>query len=177
MLAPLFLAAGAALSPEPAAAAGEAQVQLLRGRGELFGPQGRSELERRRSITSHAGAVLTIEPGSEARVTWVGRASLTVEGPAELEWSPSWSDGQGLTWRVRRAGRLRLEVRRGGCRLEFPTADANFEVGRCAVSARSLPGGEFELRNEAGQPLLTAGPPLRAGRTRRLRAVYSAPWM
>jgi len=175
MLAPLFLAAGAALAPAPALDSGEAQVLLLRGRGELFGPEGRSELQRRRSVSSHAGAVLALEPGAEARVTWTGQASLTVEGPAELEWSPAWNDGRGLTWRIRKAGRLRLEVRSGPCRLEFPTADTRFQVGRCALSARSLPGGAIELRNDAGQPLLTAGPPLRPGQTRRLRAVYSAP--
>lgn len=172
MLAPLLLAVGLAPAPAPAP---EAEVRLLRGQAELFDAEGRTALPRREQLEVPGSAVLELAPGAEVTVTWPGRGSLTVEGPAELGWTPPWQDGQGLVWRVRSAANLRLESRGGRSRLEFPTAGARYVVRRSAISIRTLPGEEIEVRNDAGDPLLTSGPPLRAGRARRLAPAYSEP--
>ena len=51
-------------------------------------------------------------PGSEAEVSWSGRGSLRIEGPAEIEWDAPRGE-QPLAWRAYAFRRLSGELRRG----------------------------------------------------------------
>jgi len=69
-------------------------------------------------VGAGGGAYLELGVGSEVEVSWPGRASLRVRGPASLDWSEA--DPLRPALRIASLGSLELEVRRGGPTLDLP---------------------------------------------------------
>jgi len=140
---------------KPAPPGKEARIEVLRGRlgfvsggrsGELVGEAQTAVV----TGTSH----LEVPAGSRARVVFAGHASLTLWGPAALEWGTEERGGSPtLYWRVQDIAWLDIEVREGLSSLYLP-GGWFARVGSGSFHFEGLPSGALELLHRAGSPLV-----------------------
>ena len=93
---------------------------------------------------------LSLVASSKAELRWHRRASITLYGPCEIEWQPA-SPGARLEWSLKELNSASIEIRRGAAELalgECWIAD----IPRSSLELRGLPGGGYEVFQEAGDP-------------------------
>jgi len=162
----LLLAPLAAFAPqEPSAARPDvARVHVHEGRAVVTSGRGEA-LTLRASEERLVGGPAHVEvaPGTQVRLSWAGRASLEIYGPAALQWDlapggdepdpgslATWSS-RGLVWRFFDAAWIDVEVRRGRHFLHLP-GDWRAECAHGAWHVRGLASGPLELHCYAGEP-------------------------
>tara|TARA_R110002126_G_scaffold10067_15_gene45126 strand:+ start:3844 stop:5139 length:1296 start_codon:yes stop_codon:yes gene_type:complete len=141
-----------------------ARVEVHKGRCVLLA-EGKVERTLRSGATGDtAGRThAEIAAGSEVRLSWPGRASVYVWGPASLQWStdPTTSttddatstfSSESLTIQFFDIAWCDFEVRRGQHRLRLP-GHWRCDVENGATHFRGLPQGPVEVRHHAGSPL------------------------
>ena len=165
-----------ALGQEPSVAhPAVARVEVLAGRAVVH-TEGRAEqtLLRAGRAVVEGPAHLEVGAGSEVRLSWAGRASFHLWGPAAIQWRSipategsasglsSYSEER-LEWRLFDLTWADLEVRRGSHHLYLPD-DWRMSCDSGAWHFRRLPSGPLELRHHAGSPvtLTWLGDPARA---------------
>ena len=157
----LTLAAQGPLAPAPSAAL-QASVRVEIGRALLVSedhPRARLRAGERQAV---AGAAhLEVRTGSRATITWPGRGTLAVEGPAALEWRVA--DGAharttralpeaGLWIELHEVRRAAFEGRRGQHRLGLPGGWSLLAGGQ-AFQLTSSSSGAVRVDHQAGKPL------------------------
>ncbi|MDA1263570.1 MAG: hypothetical protein O2816_00655 [Planctomycetota bacterium] len=160
---PLALPTAGAPAPRPFTAQGEAGVCLVevrRGRVRVMTLDGsHREVTVGQPEAIRGRAHLEVPAGAEARIAWVGQASLTVWGPSALEWQiiarpnpagplPTVAPAN-IEWILFDLAWMDLEVRRGVHRLRLP-GDWSADIGHGAFALRGLPSGPIEMRHHAG---------------------------
>lgn len=145
---------------------GLARVEVVKGRAVVHAPSRAEQTLRRaeHALVEGAGHV-EVGAGSEVMLSWPGRASVHLWGPAALQWSPRAGAAgaprsdlptfpeDGLEWRIFDLAWADVEVRRGEHLVHLP---GGWRMD-CAVGAwhlRGLPGGPLELRHHAGTPMV-----------------------
>jgi hypothetical protein len=160
-LAPLILALLLASAP----VAGQVRIEVLEGRAQLVTAERVEQLAPNAAPrASSAAGHLTVRAASRLRLTWPGRASVLVQGPAALEWhadvgvpGPDGAPGRAaaadtLVLAVVELGQLDVEVRRGVLQLSLPES---WRASLCGVAVQlaALPSGAVELVHHAGAPV------------------------
>ena len=177
------LVAGSAPAQQPSAAhADVARVEVHQGRARIsHAGQEAMGLSRGDSALTEGAAHLELRPGGRARVSWAGRASLELWGPAAIQWESEAPSGpedpmrtfpdRGLEVTFFDVSWADFETRRGEHVLRMP-GEWRLDCRRGAWQLRGLPTGPLELRHHAGEAatLTWLGDPDRA---RPPLAVYS----
>ena len=149
---------------EPSAARADvARIQVESGRAVVT--SGRSDVLTLRAAEERlvgGPAHVEVAAGAQVRLSWAGRASLDIYGPAALQWDlapgeeepagalATWSS-RGLEWRLFDAAWVDVEVRRGRHFLHLP-GDWRAECAHGAWHVRGLASGPLELHCRAGGP-------------------------
>lgn len=136
------------------------RIEAITGRVQVFHADlGQVELVPRTHRSIAGSAHLEVPAGATCNLSWTGRTTVRVEGPASLEWQPSSASARSefprrpptnLTWNVFEAASLSIEVSNGTHRLHLP-GDWHVDLSRCWLEVRGLPQGTFELYPTAGQ--------------------------
>lgn len=153
------------LAPSEAPASARASVLVEEGRAWLVG---RSEpamglREGQRVSAPAEGGHLEVRAGSRAVVRWPGRASLTLEGPAAVEWRPGRAAADantgvpalptsGLDLHLHDLRRAAFEGRRGEHRL-FLGRDWVLPIQGQAVRVEQCSPEAVRVEHQAGPPL------------------------
>jgi hypothetical protein len=149
-----------------------ARVHVREGRATLLWEGGRRLLLEGETLADVRGtAFLKVGAGSIAELSFRERASLRIEGPAEVEWDPPSAD-EGPVWRALAFHGLDLEVRRGDAvvvlvrhRWQLQGTSGALQVTRAvgdAAKVHNRGGRAFVLRRLAeegedpGEPVVLA---------------------
>lgn len=150
LLAVPLLAAAGTPATEPSA-----WLELSSGRARLRHGGETLELGSGRALESRAGGTLVVDVGARVTVAFPERASLAIQGPAELTFAPPARAGANLRVDVLRARELNVETRRGATQLTLACGfqvEAGAGMFRCADRV----GGGAELANQGGAALRIA---------------------
>ncbi len=130
-----FLSVAVRAEDAPPPPPAEVVLEVRGGRASLVqGDEVRTLTRASRKRTVRGEAYVELGPGSELSLRWSGFSSLSVRGPAALEWTPSAADPARPVLRILRFGSLEAEVRRGEQELRLPRG-WTLRLGRGAVYA------------------------------------------
>ena len=133
------------------------RVEVRSGRAEIIQTVDSMQTVRRGSnVTLRGKAHLEVPAGSEVRVSYPGQASLSVWGPASLDWQsvPNQAEpGQNsIVWNLFQTTWCDFEVRRGTHHLNLP-GDWHAQMDGGSLRLRGLATGPLEMRLNAGRPV------------------------
>jgi hypothetical protein len=155
--------------PEPAFAladrsVGPVRIEVVDGRAQLVtAAQIEYLVADAPPLTVSDSGHLTVRASSRVRLTWSGRASVLVHGPAALEWrapdprkgaddASNRAGAEALELAIVELGELDVEVRRGTLQLSLPESWRATLRG-VAVQLTALPSGAVEFVHHAGPPI------------------------
>lgn len=148
----------------------DARVEVLAGRARLATESGLLDLAPGTALEVRGAAHLELVGPAEIALTWPSRASLSLGGPAVLEWSTD--DPASLRLRMIRAASADIELRRGALELELfetwsslPGPGAYFLASRPprGIQVVHRAGAEWTLEHVDLDPARSARCTLRAG--------------
>lgn len=146
LLAPL----AAALILAAVASAQEVRLSVETGRGLLVTDHGVNPLTRGRRVPPIQGpGHFELAPGARANLSWAGRCSVELRGPASVAWQPS-TGSHGLRLDFGALREVDVEVRSGSVRVGLPGA-WRAQLNEGAFSFYGLPAGGVELVHRAGR--------------------------
>ncbi|MEZ6019771.1 MAG: hypothetical protein R3F17_06610, partial [Planctomycetota bacterium] len=133
-----------------------ARIEVRSGRAEIVQQSSETKVLRKGESESFSGgAHLEVPAGAEVRIAYSGTASLSLWGPASIDWQDAQSGEPGtesIRWHLFQATWLDVEVRRGQHHLHLPgNWHARLEGG--SMRLRGLSTGPLEMRLHAGQPV------------------------